>query len=104
MRSPQVTLLLLVSLRVVCVPLMMTCNLAPTDRGLPVIINTDWGFTLLMFVFAFSDGYIVNMAMMFGPKAGSERDQEVVAGFLVAVITSAITFGAIFSIIVVQAL
>ena len=88
----------------VCVPLMMTCNLAPTDRALPVLINSDWGFTLLMFVFAFSDGYIVSMAMMFGPKAGSERNQEIVAGFLVAVITSAITFGAIFSIIVVQAL
>lgn len=85
-------------------PLLMTCNLAPTDRDLPVIINSDWGFTLLMFVFAFSDGYSVNMAMMFGPKAGSERDQEIVAAFLVAVITSAITFGAIFSILVVQAL
>ena len=59
----------------VCVPLMMTCNLAPTDRALPVLINSDWGFTLLMFVFAFSDGYIVSMAMMFGPKAGSERNQ-----------------------------
>ena len=98
------TLLLLVSLRTVCVPLMMTCNLAPTDRALPVIIDSDWGFTLLMFLFAFSDGYVVNMAMMFGPKAGAEQDQEVVAGFLVAVVTSAITFGAIFSIIVVQAL
>jgi hypothetical protein len=74
--NAQFTLLLLVFLRLICVPLIMLCNLAPTDRDLPVLIDSDIGFVLLMSIFSLSDGYIVNMTLMFGPKAGKEEHQE----------------------------
>lgn len=100
----QVTLFLLSLLRMVMVPCIMTCNLAPSDRDLPVYFQSDLFFPVLLSIFSLSDGYINNMAMMFAPKAAKEEYQEITAGIMVATIATSMTIGSVFSNLVVKAL
>jgi len=115
----QVTLLLLALFRLVFAPVFMLCNLAPQDRVNSVVINHDLAFVLIMMAFSLSDGYINNMAMMFGPKAVRPKHQvrkkckqifvnkplqEVTAALLVATAATSITLGSIISNLVVKSL
>ncbi len=69
-----------------------------------MFIPSDVAFVCVLVVFAFSDGYINNIAMMFGPKSLESGLQEVTAGFLVATSATAITLGSILSTAIVKAL
>lgn len=119
----QVTLFLFACLRVVFIPIFMTCNLAPKDRHLPVwaeiivcypylrlqlsfqvLLDSDTVFIVVMILFSLSDGYITNMSMMFGPKSGKVEHQELTAGVMVASLASSIMVGSIFSNLIVKAL
>ena len=58
-----------------------------------------------MILFSLSDGYLNNMAMMFGPKSGRRKElQETIAAIMVATLASAITVGSIFGNLIVKAL
>ncbi len=102
--NSQVTLFLLAVLRFVFVPIFMLCNLAPSDRDLPVMFDNDTFFVILLALFAFSDGYVNNMAMMFAPKAVRPELQEITAGIMVACLSTALGVGSVFSNLVVKAL
>ena len=57
-----------------------------------------------MILFSMSDGYLNNMAMMFGPKSGRAELQEPIAAILVATLAIALTVGSVFGNLVVKAL
>ena len=56
--------------RVSLIPVLMLCNVAPSVRShLEVLLPSDAAFVFFVAIFSFSDGYINNVAMMFGPKS-----------------------------------
>ena len=70
-----------------------------------VYIDNDVAFIVIMVLFSLSDGYINNMAMMFGPKATrKDEHREVAAGILVATLATSIMVGSIFSNLIVKQL
>ncbi len=69
-----------------------------------VLIQSDVGFVVLLSAFSLTDGYITNMALMFGPKAAGEGMMEKAAAILIAVTASSISLGTMLSNPVVKAL
>ncbi len=51
---------------------------------LQIWLTDDWAFIVTFGILAFTDGYILNNVMMFGPKAGKACNQEITASMLVA--------------------
>ena len=48
------------------------------------MIHSDAAFILALAVLAFTDGYILNNVMMFGPKTSALEDQELTTSLIVA--------------------
>ncbi len=77
---------------------------ASNGIAVQVFIPSDVAFVCILVLFAFTDGYINNIAMMFGPKSVESGLKEVTAGVLVATSSTAITLGSILSAVIVKAL
>ena len=72
-------------LRVGFIPLFLFCNAAPNSRTIPVVFAHDWMYVVFMAMFAVSNGYLGNLAMLHGPKIFEEAEyQEAAAMVLVA--------------------
>lgn len=54
-------------LRMAFLPALLICNTNPRHH-IPVFIHSDYIFILLMCFFAFSNGYLANIAMIWAPK------------------------------------
>ena len=70
----QISLLVATLLRLAFIPLFMFCNVSVNNRKTDVLIESDAAYILFMLVFGISNGYIGNIAMMFGP--GTVKDQK----------------------------
>ena len=70
----QISLLVATLLRLAFIPLFMFCNVSVNNRKTEVLIESDAAYILFMLVFGISNGYIGNIAMMFGP--GTVKDQK----------------------------
>jgi equilibrative nucleoside transporter 1/2/3 len=72
-------LVLLSASRTVFIPLFLVCNVIVSDtRKLPVLINNDFVYFALIWLFAVSNGWICSLAMMAAPqlksiKTGAEK-------------------------------
>lgn len=54
-------------LRLAFIPGLLLCNTIPRHH-LPVFIHSDYIFIILMCFFAFTNGYLANIAMIMAPK------------------------------------
>ena len=61
-------MLLLSLLRILIVPIFLLCNVQPRPNHIPVIFLEDWMPILAMAIFAFSNGYLGTLCMMYGPR------------------------------------
>ncbi|CAG8546456.1 23258_t:CDS:2 [Dentiscutata erythropus] len=85
--------------RVIFLPLILLCNVDSGfhgERSLPLLINSDLIYFLIIFLFAVSNGYVGSLAMMAGPQVmGVEKG---LAGtFLSYFLVVGLTVGSIFS-------
>lgn len=64
--KPHVVAILSI-LRIAFLPALLLCNTNPR-HNLPVMIHSDYIFILLMCFFAFTNGYLANIAMIWAPK------------------------------------
>lgn len=65
-------LVLLSTLRSVFIPLFLVCNVIVSEqRRLPVLINSDFVYLILIWIFAVSNGWICSLAMMAAPQLES---------------------------------
>ncbi|GAN00695.1 equilibrative nucleoside transporter 1 isoform X1 [Mucor ambiguus] len=65
-------LVLLSTLRSVFIPLFLVCNIIVSEqRRLPVLINSDFVYFILIWIFAVSNGWICSLAMMAAPQIES---------------------------------
>ncbi|CAG8651293.1 17361_t:CDS:2, partial [Racocetra persica] len=85
--------------RAIFLPILLFCNVDAGLQGkriLPLLINSDLLYFLIIFLFSVSNGYIGSLAMMAGPQvAGVERD---LAGTLMSYfLVVGLTIGSIFS-------
>ena len=50
------------------IPLFMLCNVSPESRTLPVIIDSDVAFAIMVAALGLSVGYIGNICLTEAPK------------------------------------
>ncbi|CAO3597703.1 unnamed protein product [Absidia cylindrospora] len=69
-RTFNPTLLVILSaLRTIFVPLFLVCNVVvSTERNLPVLVNSDVLYFVLIWIFAVSNGWISSLTMMAAPQ------------------------------------
>ncbi|KAH6926363.1 hypothetical protein HPB50_017543 [Hyalomma asiaticum] len=97
------TVLWLTLARTVFIPLFMLCNAHPRHY-LPVLLNSDVAFVVLMTVFAFSNGYLLSAAMMQSSRKVASYLQER-AGFLMcSAIMTGLTIGGFTSVLLIKLL
>ncbi|XP_078392558.1 equilibrative nucleoside transporter 1-like [Cetorhinus maximus] len=86
-------LLLSVLLRVFFIPIFMLCNVKER-HFLPIIFEHDGWFILFMFLFAFSNGYLVTLCMCYAPKKVSPRDAETAGAVMAFFLALGLALGA----------
>ncbi|XP_041037926.1 equilibrative nucleoside transporter 2-like [Carcharodon carcharias] len=86
-------LLLSVLLRVIFIPIFMMCNVKERHI-LPIVFEHDGWFILFMFLFAFSNGYLVTLCMCYAPKKVSPRDAETAGAVMAFFLALGLALGA----------
>ncbi|CAG8519002.1 7841_t:CDS:2 [Scutellospora calospora] len=76
--TDQNRITLLSIIRVIFLPLILICNVdvgLSNMRILPLLIDSDLVYFLILFLFAISNGYVVSLSMMAGPQVeGVEKE------------------------------
>ncbi|XP_068606843.1 equilibrative nucleoside transporter 1-like [Brachionichthys hirsutus] len=99
---PQKESLLLpvfVGCRLVFIPLFMLCNVHPRVH-LPVFIDHDGWFIVIMVAFAFSNGYLASLCMCYGPKTVRPREAETAGSIMAFFLCLGLASGAALSFII----
>jgi len=79
--------------RISFIPLLMRCNIAPSNRGTQIWFPSDAAFVVLMSVFSFTGGYLGNVGLMLGPKKVALRLQESAGMMFTIVLVFGVGFG-----------
>ncbi|XP_031624259.1 equilibrative nucleoside transporter 1 [Contarinia nasturtii] len=90
-------------LRIAFLPALLFCNTTVRHR-LPVFIHSDYIFILLMCFFAFTNGYLANIAMIWAPKSVRNQEKEMASSIMAAFLGIGLAFGSSISLVIVQLL
>ena len=71
----QISLLTAAILRCALIPLFMFSNVSVGNRKTEIAFYSDAFYISFMVLLGFTNGYIGNIAMMFGPKCAKNIDQ-----------------------------
>ncbi|XP_077286819.1 equilibrative nucleoside transporter 1 [Arctopsyche grandis] len=89
--------------RIAIVPLFMMCNAHPRSH-LPVIINSDTQYILLMLIFAMTNGYEANISMINAARVVENHEKERASILMGAVLGIGISIGAAIGMCLVRSL
>nr|CAD7572768.1 unnamed protein product [Timema californicum] len=93
--------ILLAVCRVVFVPLLMLCNARPRHH-MPVLIDSDLYYILIIVVFALSNGYLANITLICVPRVVDVADQEIASSMMAAFLGMGLACGSAVSLVVVK--
>lgn len=84
------------------IPFFIFSNYAPNHRTLPVLFNSDTLYIFVSSLFGLSSGYYSSLAMMYVPRAITDKRYAGIAGMMAsASLVTGILFGVNFSYILV---
>ncbi|NXO02593.1 S29A1 protein, partial [Rhinopomastus cyanomelas] len=84
---------LLVTLRVIFIPLFMLCNVKSRNH-LPVIFFHDAWYIIFMIFFSISNGYLASLCMRFGPKKVLAHEAETAGAVMAFFLSLGLALGA----------
>ncbi|XP_027845609.2 equilibrative nucleoside transporter 1 isoform X1 [Aphis gossypii] len=87
---------ILSALRTIFIPLMMLCNAKPRYY-LPVLINNDQLYAVIMSVFGFTNGIVSNITMASIPYFVDKHEQEVASSLMITFLGIGISTGSLIS-------
>lgn len=88
-------------LRLAFVPALLLCNANPR-HSLPTLIHADYAFIVLIAAFAFSNGYLANIAMIWAPKSVATREREMASAMMAAFLGVGLAFGSTIGMVMVR--
>lgn len=104
-RAGQAGVLAAAVARIALVPLIMYCNVAPSDRTTPVVFDSSDGYYLaFLTLLGLSNGYVGAIPTMFVAKAVRPELQEVATAVCVTAIVAGLGVGSLVSTPVVRLL
>ena len=77
----QILLFVSTILRCALIPLFMYSNVSVGNRDTEIVFHSDGFYITFMVLLGITNGYIGNIAMMFGPKCVKNTDHQVSNGF-----------------------
>ncbi|KAI8142258.1 equilibrative nucleoside transporter [Fennellomyces sp. T-0311] len=81
MRTFKPNLLMMFTLlRTIFVPTFLFCNVVASDRKLPVLIDNDVVYFLLVWIFAVSNGWLGSLTMMAAPQQVTSAAEKSLVG------------------------
>ncbi|XP_026478733.1 equilibrative nucleoside transporter 1-like [Ctenocephalides felis] len=90
-------------IRVIFVPILMMCNAHPRHY-LPILIEEDYIYILIITIFALSNGYIANIALIYAPKCVEPHEKETASSIMAAFLGIGLAIGSSLSLIMVNLL
>ncbi|XP_075425969.1 equilibrative nucleoside transporter 2 isoform X2 [Ascaphus truei] len=84
---------LLVSARLIFVPLFMLCNV-PVRHFLPILFPSDAWFIIFMILFSFTNGYFVSLTMCLAPKKVLPHESEMTGAIMTFFLALGLSVGA----------
>ncbi|PNF17715.1 Equilibrative nucleoside transporter 1 [Cryptotermes secundus] len=102
-RSSSWVVALLSMFRVVFIPLLLLCNAQPRHH-LPVVMNSDLYYILIIVLFALSNGYLANITLICVPKIVDSTEQETASSMMAAFLGIGLATGSALSLVMVKVL
>ncbi|CAD5111441.1 DgyrCDS749 [Dimorphilus gyrociliatus] len=82
--------------RIIFIPLFIFCNFQPRQH-LNVYFDNDIAPAVIMVLFAFTNGYLSTLCMMYGPMNAQEEDEETAGALMSFFLALGLTAGSFFS-------
>ncbi|XKL64840.1 hypothetical protein PGB90_004926 [Kerria lacca] len=95
-KPSNISFIFLGLLRIVFIPLIMFCNAEPRHH-LPVLINSDLLYIVIIIGLALSNGYLTNLTFIITPKFVALYEQETASTMLIIWLSVALSFGSLLS-------
>ncbi|KDR21110.1 equilibrative nucleoside transporter 1 [Zootermopsis nevadensis] len=102
-RNKSWVVALLSILRVVFIPLLLLCNAQPRHH-LPVLMNSDLHYIVIIVLFALSNGYLANITLICVPKVVDSAEQETASSMMAAFLGIGLACGSALSLAMVNIL
>jgi len=90
--------------RILFILLFMICNVQfrgtygePLERSLPILVQSDFVYFVILFVFSLSNGYISSLLLMITPDLVDDDEREISGTIMVFVLTFGLAVGSLFS-------
>ncbi|GFG40730.1 hypothetical protein Cfor_04914, partial [Coptotermes formosanus] len=90
-------------LRIAFIPLLLLCNAQPRHH-LPVLMNSDLYYILIIVLFGLSNGYLANIALICVPKMVDYSEQETASSMIAAFVGIGLACGSALSLVMVSLL
>ncbi|XP_049939857.1 equilibrative nucleoside transporter 3 [Schistocerca serialis cubense] len=91
-------------LRVVFIPLFLMCNAHPRHHGMPLLINSDVYYIILMVIFGLSNGYLANITLICVPRVVDAAEQETASSMMAAFLGLGLACGSALSLLLIKVL
>lgn len=72
-----------VVLRILLIPYFMLCNYKPDKRLIPVLVDNDWAYFVMVVILGLTQGYCSSLSMMFSPGY-VDMEHAPIAGMMTA--------------------
>ncbi|ETN60744.1 equilibrative nucleoside transporter [Anopheles darlingi] len=92
---------LLTIARIAFVPAMLLCNITQ-HHNFPVLIHSDYIFTVLMAAFALSNGYLANVALIGAPRSVEPYEKEMASSMMAAFLGIGLACGSAISLMIIE--
>ena len=84
--------------RLAFIPLLLLCNIAPGQRQLiPVLMESDTAFIVLMLLLSISNGYLTTIVMVNAPGRVEGHEQQTASNLMVGLLGLGLISGALLS-------
>jgi equilibrative nucleoside transporter 1/2/3 len=79
--SNEIVIFVISCCRIALVPMILLCNAQPREH-LPVTFNNDYAYIIFIILFAFSNGYIVNLCITHVRRVTSDEEKPIAMFFV----------------------
>eukprot|EP01038_Epipyxis_sp_PR26KG_P009376 gene9376-12633_t len=84
-------------IRIIFPILLIFCNINSSSKNIPILFNNDYIPLIIIILYAFTNGYIANLSMMFGPTLVKPEESSLAGTIMIFSLSTGLLFGSAFS-------
>ncbi|CAG9861538.1 unnamed protein product [Phyllotreta striolata] len=103
-KPKSITLITIFTLtRIIFIPLILLCNCHPRHH-LAVVFDKDYYYVIICFIFAFTNGYLMNLTSILTPRIVDHHEKEIASLITVVFVASGAAVGSSISLFIIRLL